>query len=270
MRVPDQLLDTTCFLAVEQTDSTKARYSYRGTAFFVSVPSERHPDKAFCYLVTARHCVEAAGHRPLVRLNRRNGGTQMFEVAGDWHFPEDGSDVAVRPWRPDHRDFAFKTIGLDQFLTPEVSARYAIGPGDSLCTVGLFSAHFGEQRNYPIVRLGSIAAMPNEPLRGGTGRPVYIAEMRSIGGLSGSPVFVRLDPNRLASVLGLTGESIFLVGVLQGHWNYPTQGLALAFTDAELQSVNMGMAMVVPSDAIIAAINIPNLAAERIRLELET
>jgi hypothetical protein len=57
----------------------------------------------------------------------------------------------------------------------------------------------GSTRNIPIVRTGVIAAMPaiDEPfVRKGEEYHAYLAEMRSIGGLSGSPVFVFLDRTR--------------------------------------------------------------------------
>ena len=71
-----------------------------------------------------------------------------------------------------------------------------VGIGDELITVGLFTQRHGAQKKIPIVRSGIIAAMPDEPFEDqNTGKPyhAYLVEARSIGGLSGSPVFVSLD-----------------------------------------------------------------------------
>lgn len=85
---------------------------------------------------------------------------------------------------------------MDGFASDRFLQENQIGPGDELFLPGLFSPHKEESRNIPIIRTGTIAAMNEEPV------PVelpgkikvlmdaYLAECRSIGGLSGSPVFV--------------------------------------------------------------------------------
>jgi hypothetical protein len=57
--------------------------------------------------------------------------------------------------------------------------------------MGLFKSHYGEQRNIPIIRIGNIAALPEEPVQTHYCGPTdaYLVEVRSIAGLSGSPVF---------------------------------------------------------------------------------
>jgi hypothetical protein len=59
--------------------------------------------------------------------------------------------------------------------------------------IGLFTRRIGSQRNIPIVRIGNVAALPEELIRTRSGlMKAYLVEMRSIAGLSGSPVFVDL------------------------------------------------------------------------------
>jgi hypothetical protein len=50
--------------------------------------------------------------------------------------------------------------------------------------VGLFSEHQGAERNIPIVRVGNIAAMPEEPVLTTSWGAIdaYLIEARSIGG----------------------------------------------------------------------------------------
>jgi hypothetical protein len=67
-----------------------------------------------------------------------------------------------------------------------------IGIGDAVFITGLFSHHPGKARNLRVIRVGNIAAMPDEPVKTQRGEmEAYLIEARSLGGLSGSPVFVR-------------------------------------------------------------------------------
>jgi hypothetical protein len=76
----------------------------------------------------------------------------------------------------------------------------------------------------------------------------YLVEMRSFGGLSGSPVFVRIDPDRPYGGVP-EGKRYYLLGVLRGHWNYdgPVQ-----FPADESDPVNMGIAIVTPIADVLA------------------
>ena len=60
-------------------------------------------------------------------------------------------------------------------------------------SVGLFTKYFGRSNLIPIVRTGNIAMMPKEkvPLGSFGLTDAYLIEGRSIGGLSGSPIFCR-------------------------------------------------------------------------------
>lgn len=73
---------------------------------------------------------------------------------------------------------------------------HAIGIGDEVLMVGLFTKRYGYRKNIPIVRGGIISAMPEEPIEDqetGNLYDAYLIEIRSIGGLSGSPVIVFKD-----------------------------------------------------------------------------
>ena len=66
--------------------------------------------------------------------------------------------------------------------------------GDEVFVVGLFRHRHGTQRNIPIVRVGNLAALTEEKVATNDFGLVdaYLIEARSIGGLSGSPVFLNL------------------------------------------------------------------------------
>jgi hypothetical protein len=59
--------------------------------------------------------------------------------------------------------------------------------------MGLLNVHPGTAAITPIVRVGNIALFSDEPIRMDTGdEPGVLIEVRSFGGLSGSPAFVNL------------------------------------------------------------------------------
>lgn len=54
---------------------------------------------------------------------------------------------------------------IDQmFLTEEIINEKKIGTGDEIYITGLFHKVTGKKRNLPIVRMGSVAMMENEPI----------------------------------------------------------------------------------------------------------
>lgn len=93
----------------------------------------------------------------------------------------------------------------------------------------------------------------------------YLAEGRSIGGLSGSPVFVRntLDmpaqtaKGTLSHMSGL--GAIHLLGLMHGHWEVPTS----FSTTEQTEAVNMGVSIVVPAKKILEVLYHPELVAMR-------
>jgi hypothetical protein len=145
-------------------------------------------------------------------------------------------------------------------------------------TVGLFTYHAGTQRNMPIVRYGNIAMLPDEPIQVEGGfADVYLVEARSIGGLSGSPVFVRktlalpitsrYDNERKIEGLG----RLFFLGMMRGHWDIRESELNKpSFIHDRQRGVNLGIGMVTPAAKILEVLNHPDLAALRAKREEET
>ena len=91
----------------------------------------------------------------------------------------------------------------------------------------------------------------------------YLIESRSIGGLSGSPVFVHLGLNRLldGKVKTAKGGLIFyLLGLIHGHWDVQITENDAAIDDTIYrEAVNVGMAIVTPAIKILEAIKQPKL-----------
>lgn len=261
MRLPDEILKSVCFLCVH-TGKSEFSFQYGGTAFFISIPSETNQNTHHVYLVTAKHNVDRAsnmGCKLHVRLNRRGGGAGFIPIEGEWFFPENpGEDVAVFPWPKvwdgdQPADVEFKCFPPHMFALNPVVADQAIGIGDEIMIVGLFSQRHGNNMNQPIVRSGIISAMPTEPLIDDSGYDydAYLAEVRSIGGLSGSPVIVIIDPMRPGAMGARktppTLHSIFyLLGLVRGHWDIKKEQASLDYGDNELKQVNMGIAQITP------------------------
>ena len=98
--------------------------------------------------------------------------------------------AAVQVSIPDEIDIV--PIAAESLGIPERLANWNIGIGDEVHAVGLFSEAPGHQTNMPIVRVGNIPMMPTEQIQTDMGyADVYLVEARSLGGMSGSPVFVK-------------------------------------------------------------------------------
>jgi hypothetical protein len=78
-------------------------------------------------------------------------------------------------------------------------SEYDVGPGDDVFFVDRYVNHEGQQRNLPTVRLGIISMLPYEKVEHSRGTLVdsFLVEARSLGGYSGSPVFLFIRPYTL-------------------------------------------------------------------------
>lgn len=264
MRVPDEVRQCVVFigLPINPPDGGQA-LAFHGTAFFVSVPSESVEGWQYVYLVTAKHvAVKLEGKPLLVRVNTKGGGSASFSGQGArwWYHPTDLSiDVAVIPWAPPEQ-VDYRHIPAQMFLTDEISRSKSIGTGDEVFITGLFAHLTGRQRNLPIVRMGSIAMMPGEPVptREFGDMDAYLIEARSIGGLSGSPAFVR-------ETIPLGIGAFYLLGLMHGHWDIPPSAKNDAVTpdDDGSGAVNMGIAIVIPAKKVMEVIQQPGLVEMR-------
>jgi hypothetical protein len=241
------------------------------------------------YLVTARHVIEQLSLGEWVlRANVQQGGLFEFRGGKDykwWFHPSeaDSVDVAVTPLPrvPDHEYLA---IAESMFLDDRTIAETGIGVGDDVYMTGLFNRVRGRSRNLPIVRMGNISLIPDAgelvpgvKMQGrGVDADVYLIEARSLGGLSGSPAFVRTTVEmdvavwrdgleRKASCLA-PGET-FLLGLVHGHWEVHKEDINeshprfLKKTDKD--AVNMGIAIVVPAKKIREVLYHPELVEMR-------
>jgi hypothetical protein len=201
-------------------------------------------------------------------LNPEGGGpiARHDTAAGDWLFhPSDSSvDVAVLRVPLPVKGYDHLAITREMFLTDAERAKQKVGVGDELYFPGLFVPHRGRERLLPIVRQGTIAAMPDEHVSTAMGQvEAYLCEVRSIGGLSGSPVFLHFDMWRVPPggpddpIPEMRGDAFF--GLVHGHFD----ARKLLSTPIDLEAVNMGVSIVVPAQRIREVIEQPKVEEMR-------
>lgn len=279
MQVPDEVKKCVVFVGCRTADG----YIPLGTAFYVGVPIDEIPDRHWVHLVTAKHLIDDIKEGSLdgqvyLRINFRNQPAQWVSTSpSQWLFhPNDQSiDVAVLP-APPTQNIDYLAIPIAMAATKGDIPRPYIGVGDEVFITGLFVGHSGQRNNEPIIRVGNIAAIPAEQVhvrfRAGWSKiNAYLIEARSIGGLSGSPVFVHLSPVKYTEgeIKFLRGGPWFYwLGLIHGHWDLPSPHDLIEGT-LQREAVNMGIAIVIPVSKILEVINQAEIVAMRKR-ELET
>ncbi len=131
-------------------------------------------------------------------------------------------------YTPEEAQAALHNAYIEQSSSTQSEKQPNIAVGDETYTVGLYYLVPGRDDNVPVVRTGNIAMMPGELIRGidGVERELYLIEMRSIAGFSGSPVFA-LSP---------ITNTYFLIGMIHGHHTIRESEMTL----------HTGMALVTP------------------------
>ena len=228
-------------------------------------------------LMTAQHVI--AGIRMAstddgkvhIRVNTVERGTKFIKSElGDWYQPDRAIDVSILTAASDllvsDNSLEFGAWFLGQNVArAETILTEGIGIGDEAFIVGLFHRHAGRDRNEPIVRVGNIASMPNAPVPLGGGREAHaiLIEARSIGGLSGSPVFVHMGYSRWsegAVMQSGTPTPFLFLGVIHGHWNAAADEVDAASGVNENEPLNTGIAVVVPAEVIMSRVLDPLMA----------
>ncbi len=299
MRITSEILHCSAYVGYAHDRGDKLM----GTAFAISLSIEG-TDQSHMVLVTAKHCLEEIPRSietVRLRFNSRDGGAKWIPTKRtDW-IHNLKTDISVYIWLDDRDgnsdNYHFYTIPENMLATKNRMVEHGIGVGDEVITVGLFTLHGGRQRNHPIIRVGNIAAIPEDKIRTELYGDVegYLVELRSIGGLSGSPVFVHLGGIPLPQISALNirrqegvpparvqerttllvDDTIYLLGVMHGH--FPLEKNAIGDT-AELKKgsdkLNTGIGVVIPVDYILdllktkGAINVLQEEAERERARI--
>ncbi|HYG09059.1 MAG TPA: trypsin-like peptidase domain-containing protein [Pyrinomonadaceae bacterium] len=286
MYVPNEVRKSVVFIGYKKPDGA---YQLAGTAFFVSRIQGANlytggTGMGFTYLVTAKHVIDGirnkGADKVCMRVNFKDGEAYWLETdISKWlfHPTESGSvDVAVlRCGLAKELDHA--GILIMAFATEDIVRTTNIGIGDEVFLVGLFANHHGTKKNIPLVRVGNIAAKPEEPVEVRTFglMDAYLIEARSLGGISGSPVFVHIPAVRAKSILPESARKnikpddtvFFALGLMHGHWDMMYADQDAVIEDATgIQRVNMGIAIVVPASKILEVIEQPMIKENEERI----
>ncbi|MGB8771758.1 MAG: hypothetical protein WCC92_19245 [Candidatus Korobacteraceae bacterium] len=273
MRVPDQVRKCVLFVGLPELPDPE----YRGTAFIVTVPGKS--DNHFAFMVTARHVAEVLeGNGFYIRANKKRGGTAELRGVADnpwWYHPTEREfvDCAVTMFAPARlAELDVEPVPIALFADQEKIKEHNVGIGDEVFIAGLFTKVTETSQNIPIVRIGNVAMMPEERIPFDKGRlyEAHLIESRSIGGLSGSPVFVRPTigvqvgkEDDQPVILSGAGKILFFGSVI-GHWEVPE-----GFTRTQAEAVNMGIAPVVPASKIKEVIMQPELVELMAKIDAE-
>jgi len=253
--------------------ATMPHASFSGTGFIVSVPApDLGTDQGFTYIVTNRHvALPGIEHgKPCKVINNTllmnhkdspTGASVQMQIAQtgspiSWVFPSnDATDLAAASFSAPMSEWDYITISIESFATREMVVQYQIVEGDPVIFAGLFIQYAGKTRLEPVVRSGTIAMLPKDPITTTLQKlgPVYFAEAHAFGGNSGSPMFV--DVNRFKMALGFDYKFLGVVsGEVQESNDFSIQtSSSFNGTIAE----NSGVSMIVPAQEVKTLLMLP-------------
>lgn len=206
VQVDDRIRFCTGFVG----QGTDENFSAHGTCFCVHLVEG---DFTFDYLISAQHLLWPYRKRNLkppdrpivVRLNTSNGTSRVLPTPPkNWLYPADPSiDVCAMRFTelvPNPSDeLDVRSINLNTMVVGPHNARsVGLCLGDEVFICGAFVGRVGYRKNIPVVRIANIAAMPEETIDfASPNKAAYLIETRSLGGTSGSPVFLNLQSTRV-------------------------------------------------------------------------
>jgi hypothetical protein len=279
MRVPENIRKSVGFVGHKGPDG---RETFHGTFYLVYVVmGENYTCK---YGVTAAHVINgmrSVGMEPMLRINRVDGTTRWIRTRYEnWSVADDPTHDTAIVRLPIGQEWDYLAINTEMALTDSRIAEFEIGPGHEVFIPGLFlmfddpARVYGVDRNVPIVRAGHVSAMPGESVPTDLGKmDAYLIEARSIGGLSGSPVFLHMGSVWVKDGKVLTARRddgspadsgiFYLLGHVHGH--FPVLAATPRATAAGMsqRDVNMGISIVVPVSRLEMLLDRPDVSSAR-------
>ena len=244
------------------TDRDGAPEHAQGTGFLIATPVSTSSAWQWVYLVTAKHVLETDDpadpmySQIYARMNLRSGGSEMVSLPLRYAGPsqtvfldsEVSVDVAVVAWPSTREASKYDALVMDEgwLAVPEDLRSQKIGVGSEVFFTGMFVPFQGQQRNYPIVRFGRVAMMPDEKVPNNQlAFDAYFVETFAFGGNSGSPVFFYSSTE---------DRPVMLAGVMKGYFvdlEPVLSAKSIADTkSASMSQNNSGIAIVVPAEHI--------------------
>ena len=240
-----------------------------GTGFVVQWPLPADSQKFIPLIVTAKHVI-GDNQKVYARFSTKKGtSTTLVEydlnkLKNDndyWEHSDEGVDIAI-----------FRTLNFDKVKYQAVPQNYIaskeifknenIQETNNVKFPGLLINFLGSNQNYPILKDGSIALIPNEkvPMKYNVGRKeiqtnqeLIFLNAISIPGLSGSPVFLWPGPRLKGNSFNIGGGSAYLIGVMHGFYPaIPRDTIKVETSEAKvLFQENSGVAIIFPSYRIL-------------------
>jgi hypothetical protein len=279
-RIDDDLLDCVIYLYGSKAEA-EAGINIGGSGFLASYPSSMGIDKGgFMYAVTNRHVIR--DKCSTVRLNTADGRTDVFEFRQSEWTCSDTDDLAVKvlPGSISGTTYRLRTVSRKMLLSKRLVELFDIGVGDEVAMIGRFINIEGKQQNIPTGRVGHIAQMPLEPIQSEDNGASYdqesfLADIKSIGGYSGSPVFwdIHAAPyfqaNSRVQLANTMNERlrIYLLGVDWAHirdWEQVCSSNGQPLSLGHQVELNTGIAAIIPAWKLADLLdNHPMLKKER-------
>ena len=248
-----------------------------GTAFIVGYPHPTVENASIPLVVTAKHVV--AGQDKIFGRFSTKKGTSTATVQYDlsdlrasndyWEHPDEGVDIAV--FRTPHFDqTAYVPLPLDLIAAKSTFKSEQIRPTDRVIFPALLVNFMGLSRNYPVIRDGSIALVPDEnvPMKyrvAGrvitTAQELILIDATSIPGASGAPVFLWPGPRFRGNTFAIGGTRPLLLGVMHGFYPaLPRELVRVETSEArEMFQENSGIAIVFPAWRLNEILELPEL-----------
>lgn len=268
-RIPEVLLDTVVYI-YPSVPTALAGEKVGGSGFLISMPSKRF-DATFQYAVTNRHVVESGN--TVIRLNTQSGDMDVLDFdERNWIFHPEGDDLAIASFPSlDRKLFKYQSIGIEDFLTMEISSKYNVGAGDDTLVIGRFINQEGKQKNTPTVRFGNLSQTTTAKINLSRGfgyfpQESFLVEARSISGYSGSPVILDVAQHDRR----LRADQYYLLGVQWGYindWTSLCDQTGTPINTGHQVKLNTGMMGVIPAWKIQTLLDLPEIQARRLSSE---
>ena len=269
-RIPDDYADSIVYLYQSAADVEKNNAD--GCGMLAGVAFKDNPNRAHVYLVSASHVAENCR---VARYNTLHGPRAVDLTASRWLQHREGADISVFPLESSaYFDERMTMIRSTSFMTQKRMGKIPLRHGDELFMVSHFASHPGDADNEPIIRFGTLTK--RYPVRvaveNAQDQESFLAEMISVPGHSGSPVFVYFHGTqaRLGTDMQVPKPGIYLLGLHAGCYleRQPVRkpdGEAVA---SELYvNSNSGIAYVIPAWKAAEILNYGELKRARRQAE---
>lgn len=271
MRVPDSYLDSAMFIGTY----VDGKFEPHGTAFAIFIKEE---GEVFQHVITARHIIDRISLDEIaLRINLAGDDTGCEVVQTkkiDWILAEHTGgdmhiDIAALPSRLSSKKYRILNIDIENDLLKSSDIEKSdFGLGDEVFYVGLLTSYYGKERNYPMVRTGTIASAGDEPCQTQIGYvDGFLIEARSIGGTSGSPVWTSIPPMKIVDgeikkMVGIKPHYFF--GMICGTWytSNPPDGFWEGLK-VPLAHIQTGISIVIPGNEIMKVLKMNELVRQR-------